>query len=350
MNARAFIPNRLTLRTVDPLSQLFAHPRAQGVFALLMTMRGPWAIEVADRAALTVLVVTAGRLAVRSGPASATLRAGDIALVRGPDPYRVDDAEASPLAARIEPGERCVTPDGRPLHQSLAHGLRHWGNDADGPDRVIVAAYADAGSVGRFVTDVLPGVAVLPAGTVDPALTAQLHREIGRDAWGQQVVLDRLIDVVTIESIRCWAAAHPPREAPWLAGISDPAVAAALRAIHGIPEYGWTVADLARLGAVSRATLAARFNRLVGQPPLRYLARWRLALARDLLAERALTLDAIAGRVGYSSGFALSAAFTREYGQSPAAYRRRLAEPEWADIIDGHRSAAESPPGSAAGA
>ena len=64
---------------MDPLSRLFAHPRAQGVFALLMTMRGPWAIDVADRAALTVLVVTAGRLVVRAGTASPTLSAGDIA-------------------------------------------------------------------------------------------------------------------------------------------------------------------------------------------------------------------------------------------------------------------------------
>jgi len=320
---------------MDPLSQLFAHPRARGVFALLMTMRGPWAIQVADRAALTLMVVTGGRIRVRAGTAHPALHPADIALIRGPEPYRVAGDPAGPVVARIEPGERCVTPDGRPLHQALTHGLRHWGNDADGPDRVIVASYADAGSVGSFVTEVLPDLAVLSAGTVDPALIGQLHREIGRDGLGQQVVLDRLIDIVTIEAIRCWAAANPPSGAPWLAGVTDPAVAAALDAIHTRTQNAWTVGDLAKLGAVSRATLAARFHRLVGQPPLRYLARWRLALARDLLAERALTLDAIAQRVGYSSGFALSAAFTREYGQSPAAYRRRLAEPEWAEFMGG---------------
>lgn len=213
------------------------------------------------------------------------------------------------------------------MHLTYAHGLRHWGNDPDGPDAVVVAGYADPGSVGRFVTDVLPDLAVVPAGRIDAGALTLLQAELGRDGLGQGVVLDRLIDVVTIEAIRAWAADHPPAQAPWLAGVTDPAVAVALDAMHTHPETDWTVAGLARVAAVSRAGLAARFRHSVGQPPLRYLGRWRLALARDLLSDATLTLDAIAGRVGYSSGFALSAAFSREYGQSPSAYRRRLTAP-----------------------
>ncbi len=312
---------------MDPLSQLFAHPQAEGAFCLLMTMRTPWAVHIADEGALTLMIVTGGRCRIRRDDTDHQLTAGDVALVRGPQPYRVTDAAGSPTIARIEPGERCVTPDGAPLHLTFAHGLRHWGNHPDGPDTVIVAGYRDVGNVGRFVTDVLPGVAVLPSGTLTDGsgLVELLRLEIARDGLGQSVILDRLVDIVTIQAIRAWAAEHPPAQAPWLAGVADPAVAAALEAIHTRPERPWTVADLARVGAVSRATMADRFTRLVGRPPLRYLARWRLALARDLMAERALTLDTIAARVGYSSGFALSAAFSREYGHSPAAYRRRLA-------------------------
>lgn len=312
---------------MDPLSQLFAHPRAEQAFSLVMTMRTPWSVDIADGAALTLMTVTSGRCRVEAGAVGHDLHPGDLALVRGPHPYRVGDRARSPALARIEPGQRCITPDGRPLDVTFAHGLRHWGNDKDGPDAVVVAAYADPGSVGRFVTDVLPDLAVVPAGRIDAAPLTLLQRELRRDGLGQSVVLDRLIDVVTIEAIRAWAADHPPAGAPWLAGVTDPAVAVALEAMHAHPETDWSVAGLARLAAVSRAGLAARFRRSVGQPPLRYLARWRLALARDLLADATLTLDAIAGRVGYSSGFALSAAFSREYGHSPRAHRRRLAAP-----------------------
>lgn len=312
---------------MDPLSQLFAHPRAERAFSLLMTMRPPWTVDIADGSALTLMAVARGHCRVAAGPAVHDLQPGDVALIRGPEPYRVGDPAGSPPLARIEPGQRCITPDGRPLHVTYAHGLRRWGNDPDGPDAVVVASYTDPGSVGRFVTDVLPPVAVVPAGRIDAGAASLLRRELHRDGLGQSVVLDRLIDVVTIEAIRAWAADHPSAGAPWLAGITDPAVAVALGAIHAHPETGWTVAGLARQAAVSRAGLAARFRRAVGEPPLRYLARWRLALARDLLGNAALTLDAIAARVGYASGFALSTAFSREYGLSPRAHRRRLTAP-----------------------
>lgn len=311
---------------MDPLSHVL-HPNARGAFALLMTMRGPWAVDIRDGAALTVMVVTSGSCRITIGARHESLTVGDIALVRGPRPYRVADAADSATIAVIEPDQRCVTPDGAALDLAFAHGLRRWGNDPEGPDSVIVASYADVGSVGRLVTDVLPEVAVVPAGTLDSALTDHVARQLVTDGLGQSVVLDRLIDVLTIEAIRAFAAAQPPVDAPWLAGVDDPVARIALEAMHTEPERGWTVASLADRTAVSRATLAARFTASVGLPPLRYLTRWRLALARDLLADRSLTLDAIAARVGYSSGFALSAAFSREYGTSPAAHRRRAAAP-----------------------
>lgn len=307
---------------MDPLSHVL-HPNARGAFALLMSMRGPWAIDIRDGAALTVMVVTAGSCEITIGTRHLRLSVGDIALMRGPRPYRVADADDSPTIAVIEPDQRCVTPDGTALDLTFAHGLRQWGNDPAGPDTVIVASYADVGSVGRLVTDVLPEVAVVPAGTLDRALTEHVARQLVTDGLGQSVVLDRLIDVLTIEAIRAFAAAQPPIGAAWLAGVNDPVARIALDAMHTEPERPWTVASLAGRATVSRATLAARFAAAVGMPPLRYLTRWRLALARDLLEDRSLTLDAIAARVGYSSGFALSAAFSREYGTSPSAHRRR---------------------------
>ena len=121
----------------------------------------------------------------------------------------------SSTIAIVEPGERCITPDGRPLHITFAHGLRHWGNSPDGPDTVIVAGYADAGSVGRFVTDVLPEVAVVPGGGLDDGLIAHLHRELGRDGLGQSVVLT---GSSTSPPSRRSAPGPPPIRLPGLPG------------------------------------------------------------------------------------------------------------------------------------
>ena len=74
---------------------------------------------------------------------------------------------------------------------------------------------------------------------------------------------------------------------------------------------------------VSRAALARRFNDLLGQPPMAFLTEWRLALAADLLVEPTVTVQNVAAQVGYSTGFALSAAFKRVYGVSPSVHRQR---------------------------
>ncbi|MGH9157905.1 MAG: hypothetical protein ACRD1K_19190 [Acidimicrobiales bacterium] len=60
-------------------------------------------------------------------------------------------------------------------------------------------------------------------------------------------------------------------------------VGPALHLIYGDPAHRWTIAGLASAAGVSRASLARRFNDLVGEPPIALLASWRLALAADLL-------------------------------------------------------------------
>lgn len=99
-------------------------------------------------------------------------------------------------------------------------------------------------------------------------------------------------------------------------------VGAALRALHEAPERSWTLAALARRSGTSRTGLATRFAEVMGEPPLSYLTGWRMAMAADLLAETALTVAAVARRVGYADAFGFSTAFKRVHGTSPSAYRR----------------------------
>jgi AraC-like DNA-binding protein len=103
--------------------------------------------------------------------------------------------------------------------------------------------------------------------------------------------------------------------------MDDPVVAEALGLIHDDPARPWTVASLAAKAGVSRATLARRFAARVGEPPMAYLAQWRIALAADLLRQSDGTVSSIARRVGYANVFALSVAFKRLRGVTPSEYR-----------------------------
>jgi AraC-like DNA-binding protein len=107
----------------------------------------------------------------------------------------------------------------------------------------------------------------------------------------------------------------------------DPHVAAALPKLHDDPAHPWTVKELSERVGLSRSPLAARFTALVGEPPLRYLTRWRMQLASQLL-RRATSVHEAAERVGYESEAAFSRTFKKYMGKAPVKYRRANARPE----------------------
>jgi AraC-like DNA-binding protein len=69
-----------------------------------------------------------------------------------------------------------------------------------------------------------------------------------------------------------------------------------------------------------------RFRELVGEPPMAYLARWRITRAANLLHGARQPLARIAEQVGYQSDAVFSKAFRRLTGNSPREWRR-LAPP-----------------------
>jgi AraC-like DNA-binding protein len=138
---------------------------------------------------------------------------------------------------------------------------------------------------------------------------------------GQGLRSTRLPELLLIDALRLHLANAPASEHGWLAGLRDPVLAPAMKAIHTAPERKWTVADLAAEAAVSRSLLDGRFRDVLGLSPIRYANEWRMRIAQDLLATTEATVGAIARRVGYDSEEAFSRAFKRAHGQSPSLWR-----------------------------
>jgi AraC-like DNA-binding protein len=138
---------------------------------------------------------------------------------------------------------------------------------------------------------------------------------------GGENVLARLSELMFVETIRHHLVTLPLSETGWLAGLRDPIVGHALAALHGDPAAPWTVERLARAVAISRSVLAERFTAMVGQPPMQYLALWRMQLASRRLIDGE-HLAAVAAAVGYDSDASFSRAFKKIVGHSPAAWRR----------------------------
>lgn len=149
--------------------------------------------------------------------------------------------------------------------------------------------------------------------------------ESGQRRAGTDAVLAKLSELLFLEAIRRYLESLPAGEQGWLAGLRDPYVSRALALLHREPARGWTVDELGRETGLSRSALADRFATLIGEPPMQYLTRWRLALAARALAEERAPVGRVAERVGYESEAAFNRAFKREFGLPPAAWRRHQA-------------------------
>ena len=307
---------------VDGLTGLLDGPRARGAFLLRCLMDPPWSIRLEDEVPMSVTVVVRGRAwAVPDEGAPFEIGAGDLLVSVGTEHWTIADSPSSPVNIVIHPGQHCTTPDGRPLAEEMHQGVRSWGNSASGATVILTGAYGMEGEVSRRLLRALPRFVVLTEEKLDSPLLPLLADEMVKDSPGQDAVLDRLLDLLLIAVLRAWFA-RPEADPPaWYLGQSDPVVGPALRLLQHNPEHRWTVSELAAAGGVSRAAFARRFTDVVGEPPMTFLTGWRLALAADLLREPGTTLATVARRVGYSTAFALSTAFKREYGLSPRDHR-----------------------------
>jgi AraC-like DNA-binding protein len=156
-------------------------------------------------------------------------------------------------------------------------------------------------------------------GAVELLATELAWPRLGRDA-----VVPALLDALLLYMIRAWLE-DQPEGSGWTTAVRDQAVRAALLGIHSAPSRPWTVASLGELAGLSRAAFARRFTSMIGQPPMAYLTWWRMILAARLLRASDAPLRTVAEQVGYTSEFAFGAAFKREHGTTPGAYRRNGA-------------------------
>ncbi|WP_327660978.1 MULTISPECIES: AraC family transcriptional regulator [unclassified Streptomyces] len=309
---------------MDVLAGLLEGPRARGAFMMRACFEPPWAVRIADEAPLSVMIMVEGEawiLPEGDEDKPRHIRPGDIAIARGPAPYVCCDDPATAPRAEIGPGQECRPLGPAHVGRYKEFGVREWGESPDAPAKMLIGTYQLRGELTARLLDALPALLVLPTEVWRCPLTPLVAEEIVKDEPGQDVVLDRLLDLLLIASLRAWFS-RPEADAPaWYRAMGDPVVGRALRLIQDDPAHPWTVVELAERSGVSRAALARRFTELVGEPPMAYLTGWRLALAADLLREGGATVAAIARRVGYGSAFALSTAFKREYGVSPQEYR-----------------------------
>ncbi|MBO2449407.1 AraC family transcriptional regulator [Actinomadura barringtoniae] len=313
---------------MDLLDDLLSGVRARGATFCRSVAEPPWAVRFASDTPLVLGAMLQGDAWITpDGAEPVRAREGDIVLVRGHRSFVVGDRPETEAQIVVEGADRCwLTAEGPDSDGcDFLLGPRTYGLTSKGSDLLVTAEYAMRGDVCERLLRALPELVVVPAQPAFTPLLDLLSTEIALEDPGQQVILDRLLDMLLVRVVRAWFA-RPDVEPPaGYRALGDPQIGRALRLLHDEPARPWTVAGLAAETGMSRAVFARRFTELVGRPPLAYLTEWRMAVAADLLREDGASVTSVARKVGYSDGFAFSNAFKRVRGEPPSTILRASA-------------------------
>ena len=139
---------------------------------------------------------------------------------------------------------------------------------------------------------------------------------------GGDAVITRVSDILVIQAIRSWLERPEAPGSGWLGALRDPLIGRSLALIHRDPMQPWSVESIARAIGISRSAFAARFQALMGEPPMHYLRTWRMQVAAQRLRQGATSVGDVAEQLGYNSEAAFNRAFKKTIGLTPGAVRR----------------------------
>ncbi|MDF2692346.1 MAG: Transcriptional regulator, AraC family [Labilithrix sp.] len=301
----------------DVLGDVLSLGLLRNVLYKQIEARAPWGLDMQARNRAMLYLVARGQARLElEGQEPIVLDAEHVAfLPRGAAHVLRDSKTSSPSAV-------CDGTRGRPTSGTRRIGGR-------GARTSIIAAFFE---LERAAPPLLgrPSEVVVFSGnasTSDPlaaATIALVLAELERPGPASVLLLQRLADVLVVQAMRILTKqpACQARPQQGLVALSDPPIHDALSLMHAQVGHAWSVADLAARVGLSRSGFAARFTELVGEPPLQYLARWRVTRAAELLRDTSEPVSTIAARVGYESTPSFNKAFKRWQGTSPGAYRR----------------------------
>jgi AraC-like DNA-binding protein len=305
---------------VDVLTDVLSSLELKGWLHSCTEVAPPWRFDFAASPDSTFHILSSGGGYLRVDGETASLRVedGDVVLFPHGDAHTICDAPASALTRAVR------------LDYDAHRAYQVFPAEGDGPKQLMFCGAFHFEHPSNYpLLHWLPRVIHIPgeqgrmaAGFTD--IVSLIARESATRRAGADVMLRRLTEMLFIQVVRIWIEQQAPATGGWLAALRDQPIGTALGLLHQAPERGWKVGELANAVALSRSAFSARFTQLVGEPPMRYLTRWRMHRATRLLKTGA-TSATIARQLGYDSDVAFRKAFKREIGIPPARYRQQAA-------------------------
>lgn len=304
---------------MDPLTDIFSTLRIRKAKFTTLDATAPWGVAShGDPAIKFVLVVRgSGVLTTRENPHAVSLRAGDVFIMFGDEPYQVYDHADSRTAD-------CLDVETLRVGNRIQFG-------GGGATTTFISGFFEIDRLdARPLLNVMPKLLHLKSeqsrSRAFQSVLELLAAEADAPGLGSDAVVRRLFELLFVHAIRAFAQQWSTPKTGWLAAVSDKNLVLAVEAMHAEPQIPWTVGQLANRAGMSRSAFAARFRDVVGQAPLAYLTEWRIYQAARLIEGSANKLAVISRSVGYQSEAAFTKAFRKVMGSAPSQYKKSLAE------------------------
>jgi AraC-like DNA-binding protein len=278
--------------------------------------KSDWALQFQHTQGAVFHIVGEGTCYLITDDHEIRLQQGDLLILPHGTPHQIADKPHAPCCADID------------LNQQVqACLMMRWG-DSHPKTTLICGVFTFHPFHRHAIVSLLPTIMYFSA-----SLNAQyglsriidaLLDEANGNRHGKNLLLHRLADILFVQVMRAWLADPHNETHGWLGGLRDPQITQALSAIHAHPDLDWTVEKLATRAMMSRSAFSAKFTDLIGVPPLTYVTRWRMQLATEMLKDERISVVQIAEKIGYMSDIAFAKAFKREFGYTPAMYRRNI--------------------------
>lgn len=302
----------------DPLASIVALLRPQTVLSKFVSGSGSWAVQYPNYGHPSFALMLKGSCWLHvDGTEPFLFEAGDYVLLPATPGFRM----GSDPAALKRPTLRVAETD-------PVEAVHHGPQEDEAAVRMLGGFFVFDPTNAPLLLGLLPPVVhIKPTDNGAERLT-WIARAVGEESTasrpGGDAILTRLVEIMLIEALR-WRPAPDSQATPLtglLAGLADSRMSAALRLVHDDVARRWTIEDLASQIGMSRAAFAARFAQVLGVPPMEYVLRWRMALAKEMLWHGGLSLGEVAHAIGYQSASAFSTAFNRSVGMPPSSFAR----------------------------
>lgn len=147
-----------------------------------------------------------------------------------------------------------------------------------------------------------------------------LAREEAQHKQGYAIIQSRLAELLFMQIVRSQLLLGPAGEAAALRILLDPAISRAFAALRERPGRRWTLAEMARVGGLSRSAFAERFARIAEMTPFEFLRGLRLDAAAERL-KQGEPVKALVEDSGYRTPYSFAKAFRKRFATTPGAYR-----------------------------